>query len=155
VALILNLLVIAALVLLAIKEPKVAARLSRENDLVEWLQVLLTGAAGAIAMRHAWQARRAGQPFALEVAIVASMTIVCIGEVALDRVFFDVRLGGAAPAVGADRVRRRGRLRARRDLREADRPHSLAAEKLHRRGAGTGRGDLHLRRTRRPAPRYH
>lgn len=79
---------IATLLMIARWHPALAERLLAEGGIVEWLQVLLLGAAGVLAARQGWSARRAGRPVVLEVAIVTSMVMVCIGEVDLDRAIF-------------------------------------------------------------------
>lgn len=63
-----------------------------EGDVVEWLQVMLLGAAGVLAARQGWLASQAGQAVALEVAIVAAMVMACIGEVDLDRAIFGTKV---------------------------------------------------------------
>jgi hypothetical protein len=80
------------LVAIAVRSPVLAARLVVEGGLVEWMQIVLMGGAGALAARQGWQARQAGGPATLEVAIVTSMAMVCIGEVDLDRVLFGTKV---------------------------------------------------------------
>ena len=86
--------VAAVIVLLAvaIRDPALARQLVSENNVVEWLQVGLAGTAGVVAFQDARVARRAGQPFALDVAIVGAMAIICIGEVDLDRMVFGTKI---------------------------------------------------------------
>jgi hypothetical protein len=83
---------VVGLVAIAILNPPLATRLVSEDSVVEWLQVLLAAATGVLAFRQGRAARRAGEPATLEVAIVAAMVIICIGEVDLDRVFFGTKV---------------------------------------------------------------
>jgi hypothetical protein len=87
-----NLAVVAVLLAISAHDPSLGARLVDENDVVEWLQVLMSAAAGVLAFRQGRAARRAGQPATLEVAIVATMAIICIGEVDLDRLIFGTKV---------------------------------------------------------------
>jgi hypothetical protein len=80
------------LVIMAVARPDLAAGLVAEDAPVEWLQVAFMGGAGVLAVRQAWASRRAGEPAALEIAIVAAMTAVCIGEVDLDRLLFGTKV---------------------------------------------------------------
>jgi hypothetical protein len=84
--------VLVGLLILALAAPDLTARLLVENGAVEWVQVALVGGAGLLAARQARQARRAGQPAALEVAIVAAMVMVGIGEIDLDRMLFGTKV---------------------------------------------------------------
>ncbi len=88
----LSLVVVVVLLAISARDPVRGARLVDENDVVEWLQVVLCGAAGVLAFRQGRAARRVGQPATLEVAIVAAMAVICIGEVDLDRVFFGTKI---------------------------------------------------------------
>jgi hypothetical protein len=81
-----------ALLAIAIRDPALATRLVSEDNVVEWLQVVLAAGAGLLAFRDARAARRAGQPVVLDAAIVAAMAIICIGEVDLDRMFFGTKI---------------------------------------------------------------
>jgi RND family efflux transporter MFP subunit len=92
VAVILSLVVIAGLLALSAHDPVLARKLVAEDNVVEWLQVMLAAAAAVLAFRQGRAARRAGQPATLEVAIVAAMVIICIGEVDLDRMFFGTKV---------------------------------------------------------------
>jgi RND family efflux transporter MFP subunit len=83
---------IVALLILTVLHPPLAARLVAEGQGVEMLQVVLAAAAGVLAFRQGRAARRAGQPATLEVAIVASMAALCIGEVDLDRMVFGTKI---------------------------------------------------------------
>ena len=82
----------AILVLVALRDWNLGGWLVIENGVVEWLQVILMGIAGVLAARQGLAAKRRGEPFALEVAIVAAMTMICIGEVDLDRVLFGTKV---------------------------------------------------------------
>src|SRR6266850_2235054 len=83
---------VAFLVLLALHDPELGGWLVRENGVVEWLQVILMAIAGVLAARQGLAAKRRGEPFALEVAIVAAMTMICIGEIDLDRLLFGTKI---------------------------------------------------------------
>jgi RND family efflux transporter MFP subunit len=87
-----SLVVIVALLAIAVRDPALAGRLVSEDHLVEWLQVALVGASGLLAVRHGRAARRAGQPASLDVAIVATMTAICIGEIDFDRLLFGTKI---------------------------------------------------------------
>src|SRR5690242_16941484 len=70
------------------RDPALGAELVDENNVVEWLQVVLCFAAAVLAFRQARAARRAGRTPTFEVAVVGAMAIICIGEVDLDRMLF-------------------------------------------------------------------
>ena len=80
------------LVAVALYDRDLAKHLVAENGVVEWLQVIMMALAGALAARHALAAKRRGEPFALEVAIVAAMAMICIGEINLDRLLFGTKI---------------------------------------------------------------
>jgi RND family efflux transporter MFP subunit len=92
VAFLASLVVVAILVMIAFRDWTFAGRLMVENGVVEWSQVNLFAAAGVLAAGQGLAVRRRGEPFALEVAIVAAMTMICIGEVDLDRVLFGTKI---------------------------------------------------------------
>ena len=92
VAFLASLVAVTILVLLALHDSHLGAWLVRENGVVEWLQVVLMAIAGVLAARQGLAAKRRGEPFALEVAIVTAMTMICIGEIDLDRVLFGVKI---------------------------------------------------------------
>ena len=92
VAVLLSLVAVVGLLAISVRDPVLAGRLVDEDNVVEWLQVLLTAGAGVLAFRQGRAARRAGQPATLEVAIVAAMVIICIGEIDLDRMFFGTKV---------------------------------------------------------------
>jgi membrane fusion protein, multidrug efflux system len=83
---------LAVLLAVAALDPPLAATLVDENNVVEWAQVVLTAAAGVLAFRQGRAARREGRPVTLEVATVAAMIIICIGEIDLDRVLFGTKI---------------------------------------------------------------
>jgi RND family efflux transporter MFP subunit len=92
VAFLVSLVAVALLVAAALHDPKLGKRLVEENGVVEWLQVILMALAGALAAHQGLAAKRRGEPFALEVAIVMMMAMICIGEVNLDRVLFGTKI---------------------------------------------------------------
>jgi hypothetical protein len=91
-AAILSVAAVVVLLAIAIRDPVLGKRLVSEDNVVEWLQVVLAGTTGVLAFQDARAARRTGQPIALDVAIVGAMAIICIGEVDLDRVFFGTKI---------------------------------------------------------------
>jgi hypothetical protein len=91
-AAILSVAAVVVLLAIAIRDPALGKRLVSEDNVVEWLQVVLAGTTGVLAFQDARAARRTGQPIALDVAIVGAMAIICIGEVDLDRVFFGTKI---------------------------------------------------------------
>jgi RND family efflux transporter MFP subunit len=92
VAAVLSLLSIAVLLAVAVLDPELAGRLVSEDHLVEWLQVVLAAGAAGLAFGHGRAARRAGQPATFDVAVVAAMVVLCIGEVDLDRMVFGTKI---------------------------------------------------------------
>jgi hypothetical protein len=92
VAFLASLAAVAILVLIALRDWHLGGWLVIENGVVEWLQVILMGIAGVLAARQGLAAKRRGEPYALEVAIVAAMTMMCIGEVDLDRTLFGLKI---------------------------------------------------------------
>jgi RND family efflux transporter MFP subunit len=89
---ILSIVVVVVLLAISARDAELGGRLVAEAGLVEWLQVFLSAAAGVLAFRQGRAARRAGQPATLEVAIVATMAMICIGEVDLDRLLFGTKV---------------------------------------------------------------
>ena len=83
---------VAILVLVALRDWELGGWLVIENGVVEWLQVVLIGTAGLLAARQGLAAKRRGEPFVFEVAVVAALTMIVIGEVDLDRVLFGVKV---------------------------------------------------------------
>jgi hypothetical protein len=86
---VLALLLLAAI---AVSNPRLAESLVAEGAVVEWLQVMMMGAAGALAARQGWAAVRAGESAALEVAIVTTMVMITVGELDLDRVIVGTKI---------------------------------------------------------------
>jgi RND family efflux transporter MFP subunit len=87
-----SLLILAVLSVVAAWDWNLATRLVDEDGIVERLQLLLTVGAGLLAVGQARRARRAGEPIALEVAIVLAMVMISIGEVDLDRAMFGTKV---------------------------------------------------------------
>jgi membrane fusion protein, multidrug efflux system len=83
---------VTILVLIALQDWTLAGWLIIENGVVESLQVFLIALAGVLAARQGLAARRRGEPIVLEVAIVAAMTLICIGEIDLDRLLFGTKI---------------------------------------------------------------
>jgi hypothetical protein len=62
VAAIVSVAAVVALLAIAIRDPELGTRLVSEDNVVEWLQVVLAAGAGLLAFQDARAARRAGQP---------------------------------------------------------------------------------------------
>ena len=78
---------------LALIDPALAGRLTVENGVVEWIQVLLEAAAAVLFARHlARDASRVGRVSPLDVVVVASLVGLVIGEVDLDRLIFGTKI---------------------------------------------------------------
>jgi hypothetical protein len=78
---------------LALIDPALAGRLTVENGVVEWIQVLLEAAAAVLFARHlARDASRVGRVSPLDVVVVASLIGLVIGEVDLDRMIFGTKI---------------------------------------------------------------
>jgi len=89
----LALIAVVVLSAIALVDPRLAERLSAENGVVEWLQVLLEGAAAVLFGRHLTRnASRNGTLSPLDVVIVASLIGLLIGEVDLDRIVFGTKI---------------------------------------------------------------
>ena len=89
----LALIAVAVLSAVAIVDPPLAARLTVENGVVEWLQVLLeSGAALLFGRDLVWNARATGRVSPLELAIVASLIALIMGETDLDRLLFGTKI---------------------------------------------------------------
>ena len=88
----LSVVLVAVVLVVTVVDPDLAGRLVDEGGALETLQVLFAGAAAVLAFRQGRAARRAGQPATLEVAIVASMAALCVGEVDLDRAIFGTKI---------------------------------------------------------------
>jgi hypothetical protein len=89
----LALIAVIALSAVALVDPALAGRLTVENGVVEWIQVLLEGAAAVLFARHlARDAARVGRVSPLDVVVVASLVGLVIGEVDLDRMIFGTKI---------------------------------------------------------------
>jgi hypothetical protein len=89
----LALITVIAFSALALIDPALADRFTVENGVVEWVQVLLEGAAAVVFARHMVRgAARVGRVSPLDVVIVASLVGLVIGEVDLDRVIFGIKI---------------------------------------------------------------
>src|SRR5262249_36744650 len=78
----LALIAVVVLSAIALVDPGLAGRLSAENGVVEWLQVLLEGGAAVLFGWHLKRnASREGTLSPLDVVIVASLIGLLIGEV--------------------------------------------------------------------------
>jgi hypothetical protein len=89
----LALIAVIALSALALVDPALAGRLTVENGVVEWIQVLLEAAAAVLFARHlARDASRVGRVSPLDVVVVASLVGLVIGEVDLDRLIFGTKI---------------------------------------------------------------
>jgi hypothetical protein len=89
----LALIAVAVLSAIALADPALAARLTVENGVVEWLQVLLDAGAALLFARDLVRNTRAtGRVSPLELAIVACLIGLIMGEVDLDRVLFSTKV---------------------------------------------------------------
>ena len=66
-------------------DPAFADRLSREDDVVEWVQAALFALAAISAVASAWATRRSGASPVLEILIAGMLTGLVIGELDLDK----------------------------------------------------------------------
>jgi diketogulonate reductase-like aldo/keto reductase len=83
----LALIAVAVLSAVALVDPPLAARLTVENGVVEWIQVLLDAGAALLFGRDLVRtARETGRMSPLDLAIVACLIGLIIGEVDLDRI---------------------------------------------------------------------
>lgn len=93
VAAVLALTAVAVMSVIALVEPAVADRLTLENGVVEWPQVILdAGAAllfGRDLVRNAWSTGRLSP---LDLAIVSCLIGLILGEVDLDKVLFGTKV---------------------------------------------------------------
>ena len=83
---------VLVLVAFAIADPRLTEYLTAEGGIVEWMQVLMMTAAGALSARHGWLALLAGRPVALDVAIVSAMAMITVGELDLDRALVGMKV---------------------------------------------------------------
>jgi len=89
----LALMAVAVLSAIALADPPLAARLTVENGVIEWLQVLLdAGAALLFARDLVRNARATGHVSPLDLAIVACLIGLIMGEIDLDRVLFGTKV---------------------------------------------------------------
>jgi hypothetical protein len=89
----LSLIAVAVLSLIALVEPTLAAWLTVENGVVEWLQVLLdAGSALLFGRELVRSARRTGRVSPLDLVIVSCLIGLNIGEVDLDRILFGTKV---------------------------------------------------------------
>ena len=86
VALGLSVLAMAVLLAIAVINPALGERLSREDGVVEWLQAVLFAIAAVAALRIAWDLSRAGVSPVFEILVAATLIGLDIGEVDLDKV---------------------------------------------------------------------
>ena len=85
VAFLLNAILLTVLAVLAVVDPELADRLTREDAAVEWLQAALFATVAAFTARTALEVRRAGASPVFEVLVTAMLLALIIGEVDLDR----------------------------------------------------------------------
>ena len=85
---------LAVLVLSAVAmgDPVRAETLIAENGIVEWVQVTLLAAATLLAVRQGVATAAAGGSAAFDIAIVAGLAMVVIGEIDLDRALFGMKI---------------------------------------------------------------
>ena len=89
----LALVAVAVLLGIALVAPALAARLTAENGVVEWAQVLLEGGAALLFGRELVRdTRETGRVSPLDLAVVASLIGLVIGEVDLDRILFGTKV---------------------------------------------------------------
>ena len=83
----------AVLLGIALVAPALAARLTAENGVVEWAQVLLEGGAVMLFGRELVRdARETGRVSPLDLVVVASLIGLIIGEIDLDRTLFGTKV---------------------------------------------------------------
>ena len=84
---------VAALSVIALVDPPLAARLTVENGAIEWLQVLLDAGAALLFGRDLVRnARETGRVSPLDLAIVSCLIGLILGEVDLDRLLFGTKV---------------------------------------------------------------
>jgi hypothetical protein len=89
----LALLAVLVLSTIALVNPALADRLTVESGVVEWLQVLLDGAAALLFGRHLVRnALRSGRVSPLDFVVVSCLIGLIIGEVDLDRLLFGTKV---------------------------------------------------------------
>jgi len=78
---------------IALVAPALAARLTAENGVVEWVQVLLEGGAAVLFGRELVKdTRETGRVSPRDFIVVASLIGLVIGEVDLDRILFGTKV---------------------------------------------------------------
>ena len=78
---------------IALVAPALAARLTAENGVIEWAQVLLEGGAAVLFGRELVKdTRETGRVSPLDLVVVASLIGLVIGEVDLDRILFGTKV---------------------------------------------------------------
>jgi hypothetical protein len=88
VAALLAALTVSLVVTIQLVDPVLADVLTREDGVVEWLQVGLFAAAAVLALRGAWTTVKAGGSPVLEILLTALLGGLIIGEIDLDRLVF-------------------------------------------------------------------
>jgi hypothetical protein len=89
----LALIAVIVLSMIALIDPALAHRLTVENGVVEWLQVVLDGAAALLFGRHLVKnVARSGRVSPLDFVLVSCLIGLIIGEVDLDRVLFGTKV---------------------------------------------------------------
>lgn len=78
---------------IALVAPALAARLTAENGVVEWAQVLLEGGAAVLFGRELVRdTRETGRVSPLDLVVVAALIGLVVGEVDLDRILFGTKV---------------------------------------------------------------
>jgi hypothetical protein len=85
----LSLIAVAVLSVIALVEPALAAWLTVENGVVEWLQVLLDAGAALLFGR---ELVRTGRVSPLDLVVVSCLIGLIIGEIDLDRILFGTKI---------------------------------------------------------------
>lgn len=89
----LALIAVGVMSVIALVEPAVADRLTLENGVVEWLQVILDAGAALLFGRDLVRnARTTGRLSPLDLAIVSCLIGLILGEVDLDKVLFGTKV---------------------------------------------------------------
>jgi hypothetical protein len=98
----LTVLIVGAMTIVTALDVSLAARLVRENGVVEWLQVMALIGAGATCLRLAALDRAKGESGAPDVLLAAGFAFVVVSEMELPRLFVGkIRLDRLARDVGA------------------------------------------------------
>jgi hypothetical protein len=89
----LSLIAVAVLSVLALVEPALAAWLTVEDGVVEWLQVLLDAGAALLFGRELVRtARETGRVSPLDLVVVSCLIGLIVGEIDLDRILFGTKV---------------------------------------------------------------